>query len=50
MIGFFTEHAEINKAIWSMVEKLDRTKYRKLMHEEKHMDLMQMVRKEIYKL
>lgn len=50
MIGFFTEHTEINKAIWNLVEQLDRNKYRKLMHEEKHMDLMKLVRKEIHKL
>ncbi len=50
MIGFFTEHAEMNKAIWNIVEHLDRDKYRRLMHEEKHMDLMQLVRKEIYRL
>lgn len=50
MIGFFTEHAEMNKAIWNIVENLDRAKYRKLMHEEKYMDLMQLVRKEIYRL
>ncbi len=50
MVAFFTEHAEMNRAIWNIVEKMDRAKYRKLMHEEKHMDLMQLVRKEIYRL
>jgi len=50
MIGFFTEHAEMNKAIWNIVENMDRNKYRMLMHEEKHMDLMRLVRKEIYRL
>ena len=50
MIDFFTEHAEMNMAIWNIVEHLDRGKYRRLMHEEKHMDLMQLVRKEIYRL
>lgn len=50
MVGFFTEHAEMNKAIWNIVENLDRDKYRRLMHEEKHMDLMKLVRKEIYRL
>lgn len=50
MVGFFTEHAEMNIAIWNMVERLDRKKYRQLMHEEKHMDLMKLVRKEIYRL
>ena len=50
MIEFFSEHMEINRAIWNLVDKLDREKYRKMMHEEKHMDLMKLVRKEIYKL
>lgn len=50
MIGFFTEHVEMNRAMWSLVDKLDRTKYRKLMEEERHMDLMKLVRKEIYRL
>lgn len=50
MLDFFREHAEMNLAIWNIVEKLDRQKYRRLMHEEKYMDLMQLVRKEIYRL
>ncbi|OWW25325.1 hypothetical protein B4Q04_12390 [Zobellia sp. OII3] len=50
MVGFFTEHAEMNKAIWNIVEHLDRDKYRRLMREEKHMDLMKLVRQEIYRL
>lgn len=50
MVEFFREHAEMNKAIWNIVEHLDRDKYRRLMHEEKYMDLMQLVRKEIYRL
>lgn len=50
MVGFFNEHAEMNQAIWNLVESLDRDKYRRLMHEEKHMELMTLVRKEIYRL
>ncbi len=50
MVEFFREHAEMNKAIWNIVEHLDRDKYRRLMHEEKYMDLMRLVRKEIYRL
>lgn len=50
MVGFFTHHVEINRAIWNMVENLDREKYRKLMKEERYMDLMQLVKKEIYRL
>jgi xylose isomerase len=49
-VDFFTEHAEMNLALWNLVDKLDRKKYRQLMHEEKHMDLMKLVRKEIYRL
>ncbi len=50
MIGFFTEHAEMNRAIWELVGKLDRAKYRKLMEQEQHMELLALVRKEIYRL
>ena len=50
MIGFFTEHAAMNKAIWDLVGSLDRQKYRELMQQEKHMELLKMVRKEIYRL
>jgi xylose isomerase len=50
MIGFFTQHVEINRAIWNMVGNLDRQKYRKLMEEEQYMDLMELVRKEIYRI
>lgn len=50
MIGFFTRHIEMNEAIWNLVEKLDRKKYRRLMAEERHMDLMKLVKEEIYRL
>ena len=50
MIGFFTRHIEMNEAIWNLVEKLDRNKYRRLMAEERHMDLMKLVKEEIYRL
>ncbi|MEM1136256.1 MAG: TIM barrel protein [Bacteroidota bacterium] len=50
MVGFFTQHIEMNLAIWNMVENLDRAKYRKLMEEERYIDLMELVRKEIYRL
>ena len=50
MLGFFTQHAQMNLAIWELVGKLDRKKYRRLMHEEKYMDLMELIRKEIYRL
>ncbi len=50
MVGFFTEHAAMNRAIWDLVERLDRKKYRRLMEEEKYLPLMELVRKEIYRL
>jgi len=50
MVGFFSEHAAMNLAIWELVSGLNRAKYRKLMEEENYMDLMKLVRKEIYRL
>ena len=50
MVAFFTEHAAMNLAIWEMVENLDRDYFRKLMQQEKYMDLMQLVRTELYRL
>ena len=50
MVDFFTQHMEMNQAIWNLVEKLDRKKYRKLMEEERYMDLLGLVKKEIYRL
>ncbi len=50
MVEFFTMHSEMNSAIWELVGNLDRKKYRKLMEEEKYMDLMKLVKGEIYRL
>lgn len=50
MVGFFTQHAAMNLAIWNLVEGLDRARYRELMMKEQYMDLMELVRKEIYRL
>ncbi len=50
MVGFFTQHTAMNLAIWNLVEQLDRAKYRKLMAEERFMELMELIRKEIYRL
>ena len=50
MVGFFTQHAAMNLAIWNLVEGLDRARYRELMMKERYMDLMELVRKEIYRL
>lgn len=50
MVDFFNEHISMNQAIWNLVEKLDRENYRQLMKEEKSMELMRLVRKEIYRI
>jgi xylose isomerase len=50
MVDFFTEHAAMKSAIWDLVGQLDRPKYRRLMAEERSMELMKLVRKEIYRL
>ena len=50
MVDFFTQHMEMNQAIWNLVDKLDRKKYRKLMEQERYMDLLGLVKKEIYRL
>jgi len=50
MVGFFQRHADMNQAIWNLVEQLDRKKYRRLMKEEKPMELMKLVQEEIYRL
>lgn len=50
MVGFFTQHAEMNRAMWDLAGKLDHKKYRQMMADERHMDLMELVRKEIYRL
>jgi xylose isomerase len=49
-VEFFTRHIALTGAIWKLVEGLDRRKYRKLMEEEKAMDLLALVQKEIYRL
>ncbi|WP_242157302.1 sugar phosphate isomerase/epimerase family protein [Aestuariivivens sediminis] len=50
MVDFFNEHISMNQAVWNLVEKLDRENYRQLMKEEKSMELMRLVRKEIYRI
>ena len=50
MVGFFRQHVNMNQAIWNLVEQLDRQKYRQLMKEEKPMELMELVKSEIYRL
>ncbi len=50
MVGFFERHTRMNQAIWNLVEQLDRPKYRELMRQEKPMELMELVQKEIYRL
>ena len=50
MMGFFERHIDMNQAIWNLVDQLDRKKYRRLMAEEKPMELMKLVKEEIYRL
>lgn len=50
MKDFFAEHARTKTAMWEMVGKLDRQKYRRLMAEEDRSALMALVREEIYRL
>lgn len=50
MKGFFEQHMAMNLGIWNLVESLDRDYYRKLMDEESHMELMDLVRTEIYRI
>lgn len=50
MMDFFNRHASINRAIWKLVDNLDRKNIRRLMKEEKAMELMKIVEKEIYRL
>jgi xylose isomerase len=50
MFDFFNRHSTITASIWKLVEKLDRKKIRELMAEEKAMELMEIVEKEIYRL
>jgi len=50
MLDFFKRHSSITSAIWNMLDKLDRKKIRQLMQEEKAMELMKIVEKEIYRL
>ncbi len=50
MVEFFSRHTEMNQAIWNLVESLDRKKYRQLMAEEKPMELMRLIKDEIYRI
>jgi xylose isomerase len=50
VIDFFERHAEISRSIWKIVNMLDASKYRRLMREENHNELISLVTKEIYRL
>jgi xylose isomerase len=47
---FFNVHGSITEAVWNLAGQLDRKKYFKLMEEEKPMELMKLVKEEIYRL
>lgn len=48
--GFFNLHGSISEAVWNLAGQLDRKKYFGLMHEEKTVELMRLVKDEIYRL
>jgi len=50
MLGFFNQHIQMNLAIWNLVDGIDRAKYRRMMATEDYMGLMELVRKELYRL
>jgi xylose isomerase len=50
MIGFFNMHGSISEAIWNLAGKLDRQKYFDLMREERAMELMELVKEEVYRI
>jgi xylose isomerase len=50
MFRFFDIHSSISEGIWKLAGSLDRKKYLQLMEEEKAMDLMELVKSEIYRL
>jgi xylose isomerase len=49
-IDFFNNHSKVSLGIWNLIQKLDRKKYLQLMEQEKAMELMQLVREEIYRV
>lgn len=50
MFEFFNLHGSISEAIWNLAGSIDRDKYLKLMEEEKAMELLKLVKEEIYRL
>jgi xylose isomerase len=50
VVDFFERHAEVSLGVWNLVNKLDARKYRKLMAEENHNELMSLVTREIYRV
>jgi xylose isomerase len=50
MMDFFQIHTEITLGLWNLIKSLDRKKYFQLMQEEKAMDLMKLVKEEIYRI
>ncbi|HZH72592.1 MAG TPA: hypothetical protein VFD91_08885, partial [Mariniphaga sp.] len=47
---FFNLHGSISEALWNLAGQLDRNKYFDLMHKEKSMELLRLVKEEIYRL
>ncbi|MDR1935225.1 MAG: sugar phosphate isomerase/epimerase [Candidatus Accumulibacter sp.] len=50
IVDFFERHAEVSLGIWNLVNTLDAARYRRLMREENHNELISLVTKEIYRV
>lgn len=49
-VSFFTRHTTLTASLWSLMEKLDRARYRRMMQDEEYELLMELVQKDIYRL
>ncbi len=49
-VGYFQKHTEFANALWELIERLDRQAFLDLMAQEKSLELMEMVKTEIYRL
>jgi xylose isomerase len=43
-------HTDITQGLWNLISTLDRQKYFNLMENEKAMELMRLVKNEIYRI
>ena len=49
-IRFFQTHTDITQGLWNLIKNLDRRKYFELMEQERAMELMNLVKNEIYRI